>query len=448
MDLQDKRGKRWATMAVATACWATACWATACGGTTVVPGQDASTGDASDVSDVSDGGGASGDGGAGGVPLACAADKPCAAGKPCIDGVCAPLPGGNDQTALRDPLKGHSASAEPVALECVGKSLADQLQGLPAGGKAVLWGRVDRFGGGGVTANVEIAVFRAAEFHPEACAGIDDPEQAQACFRDPNKVGKPLATTVALDPAATEAAGLTRQSTHSAEQECDQGVHLQCPPGYVCDKVDGWVKCAKSHGVYAIPDVPLHEPLILRARAVQANDPNGWHDSYTWNVVLFAAHLDAKGAEHQPAGYVGKDTIRYNPTIVGEGQWQLVPSTIGIVGGIYEGDGVIGGRVRDCGTATRRAWPVVDAKVGFAVQPEGLSYFNDSDLDPVPAKSRTTTNVIGRYAAVGVPPGPNRVAVSGRIAGEVKSLGSADVYVIPNALVIVSLPGLVPHWNK
>ena len=64
------------------------------------------------------------------------------------------------------------------------------------------------------------------------------------------------------------------------------------------------------------------------------------------------------------------------------------------------------------------------------------------------AKNRTKTNIIGRYAAVGVPPGPNRVAVVGRIAGKQEVLGTADVFVIPNALVIISIPGMVPYNNK
>ena len=387
----------------------------------------------------------------GGAPkfvAVCDEAKACSTGKMCVDGVCAPEPGPDDKTALRDASKDNIATSTGIDLSCVGVSLDDVVKDLPKDQKAVMWGRVDRFGGGGITTQIEVAVFRATDFHPEACAGIEDPIDAQDCYRDPKKVGTPLATAVSIDPTEAVSSGWDVKSLHAAEEECDKGVHLQCPSGYVCDKVDGWVKCAKNHGIFAVEDVPLNTPLILRTRAVNPANSNGWHDAYTWDVVLLSTHLDEKGEGNQPSKYIGKDTVRFNPTIVGEGQWQLVPSTIGVVGGIYEGDGVIGGRIRDCGTQDRRSWPILDAKVGFGVQPEGLSYFNDSELDPVPAKNRTTTNIIGRYAAVGVPPGPNRVAVTGRVDGTVRSLGSADVYVIPNALVIVSLPGLTPYNNK
>jgi hypothetical protein len=372
----------------------------------------------------------------------------CGSGKFCVEGVCAPKSGADDKTALRDPTKDNIATTEPINLDCVGISVAEVVKDLPKDKTAVLWGRVDRFGGGGITGKIEVAVFIAKDFHPEACSGIDDPADAQACFRDANKVGKPLLTGNSIDPDDAPAAGLDVTSKFPKNAECEKGVHLECPTGYVCDKVDGFPKCAKSHGVYAIEGVPLNTELIVRTRPVNANDANGWHDTYTWSTVLLSTHLDPTGEGEQPTKYIGKDTYRFNPTIVGEGQWQLVPSTIGIIGGIYEGDGVIGGRIRDCGTKDRRSWPITDARVGFGVAPEGLSYFNDSELDPVPAKNRTKTNIIGRYAAVGVPPGPNRVAVVGRIAGKQEVLGTADVFVIPNALVIISIPGMVPYNNK
>ena len=310
-----------------------------------------------------------------------------------------------------------------------------------------MWGRVDRFGGGAVTTDVDVAVFLAADFHPEKCAGIEEPADQQTCLRS-DKVGKPLVTVLSIDPDTAEAKGWNMPRPKKADEECDKGHHFQCPHGYVCDKIDGFPKCGKGHGVYALEGVPLNTRLVLRTRASKPNDPAGWHDTYTYDVVLFSTHLDAKTGGIQPTKYAGADTVLYNPTIVGEGQWQLVPSTIGIVGGIYEGDGVIGGRIRDCGTTDRRSWPISDARVGIGVPPEGISYFNDSELDPVPNKNRVTTNVVGRYAAVGIPPGPNRVAVLGQIDGKQVELGVQDVYVIPNALVIASMPGFIPHWNK
>ncbi len=377
----------------------------------------------------------------------CTADKGCKATEICISGVCVPKPAKDVKSQLTDPNNDNQPTTEKMDLSCVGKDLAEVIKDLPKGGKATMWGRVDRFGGGPVTTDVEVAVFLAADFHPEKCAGVEDPDEAQACFAS-DKIGKPIATVKSVDPDTAGTQGWLVERPKKAEAECDKGKHFQCPHGYVCDKIDGFPKCGKGHGVYAIEDVPLNTRLVIRTRASKANDPAGWHDTYTYNVVLFSTHLDDKGKDKQPSKYVDKDTVLYNPTIVGEGQWQLVPSTIGIVGGIYEGDGVIGGRIRDCGTKDRRSWPILDAKIGIGVPPEGISYFNDSELDPVPNKNRVTTNIIGRYAAVGITPGPNRVAVLGQVDGKTVELGIQDVYVIPNALVIASMPGFIPHWNK
>lgn len=377
----------------------------------------------------------------------CAADKDCKSVETCIQGVCVPKPETADKTVLGDPSNDNQPSTEKVNLECVGKDLDAIIKDLPKAGNVTMWGRVDRFGGGPVTTGVEIAIFLAKDFHPEKCAGIEDPADQQKCFSS-DKVGKPISTVVSVDPDSADTKGWTMKRPKKADEECDKGKHFQCPHGYICDKIDGFPKCGKGHGVYALEGVPLNTRLVIRARGAKANDPAGWHDTYTYNVVLFSTHLDEKGEGKQPTGFENKDTLLYNPTIVGEGQWQLVPSTIGIVGGIYEGDGVIGGRIRDCGTNTRRSWPIRDARVGIGNPPEGMSYFNDSELDPVPNKNRVTTNVVGRYAAVGIPPGPNRVAVLGQIDGKQIELGVQDVYVIPNALVIASMPGFIPHWNK
>lgn len=377
----------------------------------------------------------------------CSDAKKCKSQQACVQGVCVPVPGADDKTQLNDPSKDNQPSSEAVNLDCVGKDLGDIIKDLPKGGKATLWGRVDRFGGGPVTTNIEVAVFLAKDFHPEQCAGIEDPTDQQACYRS-DKIGKPIATVVSIDPDTAATKGWDVKRPKKADEECNKGQHFECPHGYVCDKIDGFPKCGKGHGVYAIEDIPTNTRLVLRTRAANKDDPAGWHDTYTFNVVLFSTHLDDPKGGNQPTKYTGKDTMLYNPTIVGEGQWQLVPSTIGIVGGIYEGDGVIGGRIRDCGTKTRRSWPISDARVGIGMPPEGMSYFNDSELDPVPNKSRTTTNVVGRYAAVGIPPGPNRVAVLGKIGGKQVTVGVQDVYVIPNALVIASTPGFIPFWNK
>lgn len=379
---------------------------------------------------------------------ACAKAEECKTNHLCVQGVCVPKLVGNKTTQITDPTNDNTPSSEAVNTDCFGKSLEDRVKGLPEVATVTMWGRVDRFGGGGPTVNIEVAVFRKSDFKPEACAHLVSPKDSGACYGDESKVGKPLAKVVSLNAADAEKKGWEVKRPIATDKECTKGQHLDCPHGDTCDKVDGFPKCTFQHGLYAIPGMPTNVPLIVRTSAVDAEDPNGWRVSYIWNVVLFSDRLDPKGEGEQPTAHIGQDTYRYNPTIVGEGQWKLVPDTIGVLGGISDGHGVLGGRVRDCGTDKRRSWSMVNAKIGVGVPPEGLTYFNNSETDTVPNKSRTETNLIGRYAAVGIPAGPNRVAVLGKIDGKDTPLAASDVFVIPNSLVIVSLPGNVPYLNK
>lgn len=426
------------------------------GGTSDTVSDSASSGGDVDGTD----GGSSSSGSSGGADVgiqtvptafkaACTTETDCKKNHLCIDGACVPKLASTITSKITDPSNDNQPTAKTVELGCIGKSIADLSKGLPAVAEVTMWGRVDRFGGGGLTVDVEVTVFRAEDFKPEACAQIVDKAASWACYGDDSKVGKPLAKVVSVDPADAAAKGwdVTGRKYKDGE-DCSDGVHLECPHGSVCDKIDNVVQCGKNHGVFAMEKMPTNTPLIIRTRPLKFDNPSGWHDSYLWNVVLFSDRLDDKGAGKQPTKYVDKDTYRYNPTIVGQGQWDLVPETIGILGGITDGYGVIGGRIRDCGDAQRRSWPIVDAKVGIGIPPAGLTYFNDSETSTVPNKSRTTTNILGRYAAVDIPPGPNRVAVVGRLDGKDVTLSSTEVYVIPNALVIVSTPGYNPQLNK
>ena len=376
----------------------------------------------------------------------CDAAKACATAALCVNGVCVSEPTPDLKAAIADPDKDHTDSAEPIQLGCIGQNVDDAVKGLPDVKTVTIWGRVDRFGGGPVTADIEVAVFKFAEFHPEACAGLTETEAVAACYGNEAKVGKPIAKTVSVAPGQAAANGLAVEVPKKAGEVCKK--HFDCPVGYECRKDSGATNhiCLLTHGVYAIEGIPTNTRLILRVRGAKAGSK--WHDSYLWDYVLFSDRLDPKGTTTQPSKYVGKDTYRVNPTLVGDGQWTTFPPTAG-VDSIEEGFGVIGGRVRDCGVpGGRGGWAVHNAKVGLGNAASGMAFFNDNEDDTVPVKTRSATDTFGRYAAVDVPPGPNRVAVAGLVAGKVTPMGSADVYVIPNALVIVSLPGRIPILGK
>ena len=377
----------------------------------------------------------------------CCDDTDCASGRICLEGVCAATLEAGIESVLTDPADDDQPSALAIETGCSGKTAAELSAGLPTGVSVVMWGRVDRFGGGGLTDAIEVAVFKADDFHPEACEGVTGSKAIRECLHDEAKVGKPIAVVASLTPYPGLATGLAVQSQFKEGEDCTKDQHLECPLGFLCDKFDGFTRCGKAHGVYALEAVPTNVRLIVRASAIDPNHPDGWRDSYVWNVILFSDHLDAKGAGTQPTKYLGKQTYRFNPTIVGKAQWALVPTTMSL-SKISSGNGVIGGRVRDCGKGDRHSWPISNAKVNAGVRGAGQSYFNDSESDTVPSKKRTSTNVLGRFAIINVKPGPNRVVVSGRVGGKDVSLGRTDVYVVPDALVLASLPGYVPKLKK
>jgi hypothetical protein len=374
---------------------------------------------------------------------ACKTEGDCGTGAGCVDGVCVSKPTPAQVAVISDPDNDNLPATEPISLGCVGKSVEDEIKGLTGPTTVTMWGRVDRFGAGPLTADVEVAVFKLADFHPEACAGISDTDLQDACYAS-DKVGQPLAKAVSVDPDKAAAVGLDVKSKVKAGEQCEK--HLDCPGGYECrkDSANGGKTCAALHGVYAVENVPTNTRLVLRVRKTKPNAD--WHDSYLWDIMLFSNNVDdPKGL--QPSKYVGKDTYRVNPTIVGQGQWELVPHTMGF-DDIQDGHGVIGGRIRDCGTDKRGGWAIHNARIGIGVPGQGLAYFNNEEDAPVPDKLVSATDALGRYAAVDIPGGANRVASSVLIDGKVVPLGHQDVYVVPNALMIVSLPGREPVLNK
>lgn len=375
----------------------------------------------------------------------CSDAKPCGTGKFCASGVCVVTPKANQVIEITDPNNDYLPVTDKVELSCVDQPIADQIAGMKGPATATMWGRVDRFGGGPVTVNVEVAVFKLADFHPEVCTALSDEDARAACFAS-DKVGKPIGTAVAIDPDKAAEVGLDVVSSKKAGEGCSK--HLDCPTGYECRKESGAVQkiCIRTHGVYAVENVPTNTRLVVRVRGLNPKDK--WHDGYYWDIVLFSNHIDAKDANSQPKKYVGTDTYRTNPTIVGEGQWTLVPNTLG-VGEIEYGHGVIGGRIRDCGVAGGRGgWAIHNAKVGLGVQPKGFAYFNDNEDDTVPVKVNNATDTLGRFAAVDLAPGPNRIAAASWLDGKPVSLGGTDVFVIPDALMIVTLPGRIPVLSK
>ncbi len=350
------------------------------------------------------------------LPQGCNADHPCDEGRTCVarddgEGVCVPVP--EDALNLGNPFDEQPASGTPV-LDCLAGDW-----GQP-GEPVTMYGYVDRFGSGGITAGMTVRVFRRSEFHPEQCDSVADPGERFQCYA--NLVADPTlivgeATSVPPPPLAEAV-----DCSHDGD----------CPLGYACAGQKGFEQCEPNYGLYQLDGVPTNTPLVVYVTPADPASRNDWHDTYLYDVVLLerAVQQDANG----------KRWYRFDPTTVSDAQWKTVPNPFGTQ--ITPPNGAIGGRLRDCGVeGDRRSWPLGGARVGFARPPSRTGYFNDKEEDTLPDPNRTATNILGRYVGLDVEPGVNWVAAAALDGGEVRSLGIHQIYVFPSSLTIVSFPG-------
>jgi hypothetical protein len=354
------------------------------------------------------------------LPRECNESKPCSGSLICRSGVCLADPPGSIDSKITEPTKNALTDQSPE-LAC-----ADQDGPAPAGPATVnLYGAITRFGSGRPTFDIEVAVFDAATWDPSACQSELTTAKMLECYQD---YGTPLATALSVPPVELNPAPACANIAFNDD----------CPLGYECTKKDGFPACVLQFGVYQVDGVPTNTKLVIRAR-YGGTDPiaaSKWHDVYLFNVYLSADGADADG------------NYRYDATMVSDAQWTLTPNTV-FLPDVPPEHGVVGGRVRDCGVAgDRGSWPISEVSVGLARPPRKVVYFNDLENDSLPLVDRQTTNILGRFAALDIDGGWNIIAGAARVDGEVVSVGSERVYVVPNALSTITLPGLRPVFKQ
>lgn len=356
------------------------------------------------------------------LPGSCSGDAECTVGH-CRAGVCVPDPPTGLVATITDP-DHDTPTTTPPNLTCLDAATGDVTVESPAGpATATLYGAVARFGSGLKSYNIQVDVFLAADFDPSECEAEPTDSKRAQCYQDYGDTRGPKPIGTSLSVPADAPAG-------SIPDRC-QG-HADCPLGYRCIEGDLDYTCEEQYGLYEIQNVPTNAMLVLRSRATELKSK--WHDSYVFGVYLYADQV-VDGRFH------------YDATIVSHGQWLLTSNMVGLPD-VPETRGVVGGRVRDCRTDARDSWTVADASLALANPAKKMVFFNNLEDDTVPLDGRETTNILGRFAALDIAPGWNRIAVSVRVGEEVVAGGGMPVYVIPNALSIITLPGLQPHWQQ
>ena len=348
-----------------------------------------------------------------GQPNACNTIEDCQEGQGCSEGVCVAFPPAGSNGTVTDPTTNIATDQSPD-LSCLTEGHPS-----PAGpATATLYGAVTRFGAGLKTYDIEVSVFDASTFDPSICESEPTVSKRDTCYQE---YGTPIESTMSVPVGPVQ--GLP---------EACSG-HQDCPLGYRCIKADLDHTCLEQFGLFEIANVPTNTLLVIRSRATKVKTK--WHDTYTFNVMLYADQVDADGRYH------------YDATMVSHGQWLLTPNTVGL-GDIAPDNGVVGGRVRDCRVEPRDSWPISEVVLGLANPGKKFVFFNNLEDDTVPLVDRGMTNILGRFACLDVPPGWNVLAGYVNVDGEPVELGALSVYVFPSALSVLTWPGRQPHWSQ
>lgn len=347
------------------------------------------------------------------LPNACGDSRPCQQGS-CRSGVCVQDPPAGANAYLTDPVENLLTTDWPD-LSCVdAASAAEPVETATT----TMYGAVARFGKGRKTIDIKVEVLLAEGFDPSACEEEATAAAKRTCYRN---YGTPIASTLSVAPPTPT----------SLPESCTK--HEECPLGYQCfDPAELGGDCEEQFGLYELAGVPLNTPLIIRSYAT-TNEAQ-WHDTWMFNVIL------------DPAREVGGRT-QYDAQMVSHGQWLLTSNSVGLPD-MSPDNGAIGGRIRDCQGDRPYAWPISEVRLNLAQPGSGIVYFNNLEDDTVPLIDRQSTDILGRFAALDVPAGWNRMAGAARVDGQVVSVGSTAVYVIPNSLSIVSWPGSQPYWRQ
>lgn len=181
----------------------------------------------------------------------------------------------------------------------------------------------------------------------------------------------------------------------------------------------------RTEGVYAISDMPTNQLIVLKVSGRMRR----WRDTYEFNALLRAEKVNDDG------------DVRWDGNVITEGAWRTIPQSAGMPDPLEPDSTAIAGVVRDCGTDDRNPEQVSGVQVGFTNDPLTIAYFNGISSDTLPQPGQASTNKDGVYAALGTPPGPNRVSMLTLVDGDRVTAGVRDVFGMPFSVIIATFEG-------
>lgn len=197
----------------------------------------------------------------------------------------------------------------------------------------------------------------------------------------------------------------------------------------VDDPVDREREEPEGTSLFSIDNVPTNVRVTIKVSGREVR----WRD--TWEYGLFTR-----------GDLVVDGVFRTDANVVSDGAWETIPPAVGRPNA-DDRNGAVAGVVRDCGAEARNPWAIVHATVGIAFnQGSVLAYFNGNPDDRLPLPSRVDTNLLGTFAAIDLPAGPNRVAPV-ICAGDCTDrdnlvfAGGKNVFQTPKSVIIATFEG-------
>lgn len=187
---------------------------------------------------------------------------------------------------------------------------------------------------------------------------------------------------------------------------------------------------------FALENIPTNTVFAYKTSGRETR----WRD--TWEYGLYTR-----------ADLIVGESMRIDTNAVSASTWQTIPPAVGFAGGIDDLNGAVAGAIRDCGVEGGRApWNVVHATAGFSFisAQTRLAYFNGNPNNRLPAGGRIDSNIDGLFAAINLPPGPNRVSSMACTANcepgasdpTYIAIGARNVFQTPKSVIIATFEGI------
>jgi len=291
-----------------------------------------------------------------------------------------------------------------------------------------------------VTVTGYLEVFSAGDEPTDIKVQVYDPADLVGVTRiDPSVPTIAEVTIGVADLEADIAAGVARACFAESDNVAEFSVECPVPTsdcgGSCLDDLSGPDFCyngscydrLRYEGRYEIPNIPTHQPLVMRTVGLDGYDDVSWGVMAQVNIYLRTTDAEYNETE---------GTYELNANVISRQDWLKIPQTMGLSGGMSPGFGAIAGEVHDCAGIR-----LLGAQVGLFPQSPYFAYFNGNPIDTVPLTARLSsgTNSLSVYAEFELPAGDMAVEAWGLINGTPTLLGSHQTFVFQDSVTVLSI---------